>query len=95
MANTKLKDLAAITAPSLDDIVYIVDDPLGTPASKKITIADLLGGTSNELALGATTYLYFGPSGTDGTWRIGRSGNNLVVERRESGSYVEKGAFIP
>jgi hypothetical protein len=93
MADAKLTALTAITSASLDDIVYVVDDPGGTPASKKITIADLLGATSNEFALAATTYLYFGPSGTDGTWRIGRSGNNLVIERRETGSYVEKGAF--
>jgi len=35
-------------------------------------------------------YHYFGKTDVDGSWRIGRSGNNLVVERRESGSYVTK-----
>jgi hypothetical protein len=33
---------------------------------------------------------YFGDRATDGSWRIIRSGNNLVVERRESGNYVTK-----
>lgn len=51
---------------------------------------------SNSLTIGgdvlssATSALYFGASGTDGTWRIVRSGNDLVIRRRESGNYVTK-----
>lgn len=37
-------------------------------------------------------WIYFGEKDTDGTWRIGRSGNDWNMERRESGSYVAKGA---
>lgn len=33
---------------------------------------------------------YFGDPDTDGTWRTVRSGNNLVFERRETGSWVTK-----
>jgi hypothetical protein len=33
---------------------------------------------------------YLGAPATDGTWRITRSGNNLLMERRESGAYVTK-----
>jgi len=33
---------------------------------------------------------YFGDSGTDGSWRITRSGNDLVIQRRVSGSWVTK-----
>lgn len=39
--------------------------------------------------------LYFGDPTTNGTWRIIPDGNNLSVQRRESGSYVEKTAFEP
>lgn len=46
-------------------------------------------------SLGATGFLYFGDSATNGTWRIGRSGNNLNFERREAGVWVEKGAMLP
>lgn len=35
-------------------------------------------------------WLYFGGKDTNGTWRIGRSGDNLITERRESGAYVTK-----
>lgn len=37
-------------------------------------------------------WIYFGNKNTDGTWRIGRSGTAWNMERRESGSYVAKGA---
>jgi hypothetical protein len=33
---------------------------------------------------------YFGDADTDGSWRITRTGDNLVFERRESGSWVTK-----
>jgi hypothetical protein len=33
---------------------------------------------------------YFGADTSDGSWRITRSGNNLVIQRRESGNWVTK-----
>jgi hypothetical protein len=38
---------------------------------------------------------YLGSSGSDGTWRLRVSGTDLLIERRESGSYVTKGKFTP
>ncbi len=95
MADTKVSALTAATSASSDDLLYLVDDPGGTPTSKKITVANFLGGTSNQLPLALTTYIYLGDSGTDGSWRIGVSTTNLVFERRESAAWVEKGAFVP
>ena len=40
MADQKLTALTENTAPSTDDIIYMVDDPGGTPASRKVTIAN-------------------------------------------------------
>ena len=37
-------------------------------------------------------WIYFGDKNTDGTWRIGRSGTAWDMQRRESGTYVAKGA---
>lgn len=37
-------------------------------------------------------WIYFGNKDTDGTWRIGRSGTAWDMQRRESGTYVAKGA---
>lgn len=93
MADVKLTAATAATAASADDLLYLVDDPAGTPASRKITFANLLGGTSTELPLASTTYLYFGASGSDDSWRIGINTGSLVVEKRVAGVWVEKGAF--
>jgi len=40
------------------------------------------------------THVYFGDTTSEGSWRMYVSGNNLVVERRESGVWVEKSAFL-
>jgi len=45
LSNTKLTALSAITTPTGDDLFYVVDDPAGTPASKKITFANLQAST--------------------------------------------------
>lgn len=55
-------------------------------------------GALAELAAGMSYVagtVYFGDSATDGTWRITQSGSNLSIQRRESGSYVEKSAVLP
>lgn len=41
MADAKLTALTAVTSASTDDLLYVVDDPGGTPASKKITFDNL------------------------------------------------------
>ena len=40
-ADTKLEDMAEDTSPTSDDIIYVVDDPAGTPADKKVTFANV------------------------------------------------------
>jgi len=44
MADSKLTALAESTAPVSTDIVYVVVTPGGTPAEKKVTLANLLIG---------------------------------------------------
>lgn len=46
MADKKVTQLTALTAPANNDILLIVDDPSGTPVSKKITVEDLFGKTT-------------------------------------------------
>ncbi len=41
MADQKLSDLTALTAPSGDDLLYVVDDPAGTPSDKKLALDNL------------------------------------------------------
>lgn len=96
MADTKLTGLTAITALIGTDIIYTVDDPGGTPLSRKITIADFFGATTplpTDIALGDSNAFFFGDQTTDGTWKEIRDGTKLSFLRRESGTYVEKGFF--
>lgn len=42
MADTKLTALTGITAPTVDDLLYLVNDPAGTPGEGKLALTDLL-----------------------------------------------------
>jgi len=89
MADQKLTELTAVTTLADTDIVYLVKDPGGTPLSRKMTVANL---RSELMKMPSAGFLYFGDSGTDGTWRIGLDSGALVFQLRVSGSWVEKGA---
>ena len=52
------------------------------------TGGDLL--INGDMEIRSTYSYYLGDQATDGSWRFVRSGNDLVVERRESGSWVTK-----
>ena len=51
--------------------------------------------TSGNIQTTSDKAFYFGDPTVDGTWRIVRSGDNLVYERRESGSWVTKLSMQP
>lgn len=50
---------------------------------------------SGDVIGASTSCIYLGATGTDGSWRFCRSSNDLVVSRRESGSWVAKGTWAP
>lgn len=50
--------------------------------------------TVESVEVGSAKWFYMGDPTTDGTWRMGRSGNDLLMERRESGSYVTKQTIL-
>lgn len=64
-----------------------------------VTAGGAFSGTSVTASadfIGASTScIYLGATGTDGSWRFCRSSNDLVVSRRESGSWVAKGTWAP
>ncbi len=43
MADSKITGFNEDTAPSIDDLLVIVNDPAGTPANKKVTLASVFG----------------------------------------------------
>ena len=80
---------------NLDDIVkYLVKlskylkDSLDS-ISKEFN--SMLG--NGDIRLYNASNIYLGDSSTNGSWRIVRNGNNLSFQRREAGSWVEKGSF--
>ena len=48
-----------------------------------------------DVNMTATGAIYLGDPSTDGTWKIVRDGNNLLFQRRESGSYATKTTTTP
>lgn len=51
MANTKISALTADAAPTTDDLIVTVNDPGGTPATRKVTIANLAKALPYELVI--------------------------------------------
>lgn len=43
MADTKTTALSEVSIPELEDLLYFVEDPSGTPTSRKVTLARALG----------------------------------------------------
>ena len=52
MADTKLTGLAAIAAAASEDLLYMVDDPGGTPAEKKATLDQVLTLVKTDTGIG-------------------------------------------
>lgn len=76
MDDKKISELTALTTPSLEDLLAIVDDPSGTPETKKITLLNLLK-VFTEWADPQETWIYASattitvPSGAASRYQIG------------------------
>lgn len=55
MADSKLSALTEISVPALEDLLYIVDDPSGTPVSNKVTVQRVMGYLLRDVANGRLT----------------------------------------
>jgi hypothetical protein len=72
----------------------ITGDMTGATATASFTIDGTIKANKDMVAADAGAY-YMGDPETDDSWRMVRSGNNLVMERRESGSWVVKQTITP
>jgi hypothetical protein len=55
--SSKITELTALTTPAGSDLLVIVDDPTGTPVTKKITIDSLFGNLTSNVSFSNTTVL--------------------------------------
>ena len=65
----KISELVALTAPSNDDLLVIVDDPSGNSTTKQVTVSNFLNNSQANVTVSNTYYL---------------SANNFVIRRRNS-----------
>lgn len=74
---------------------------IGSLASANADNQIMIGGSTGsgfaivQVVFNEAAYEYFGDPGVDGTWRVGRSGVNLITQLRVSGVYVTKQTIIP
>jgi len=50
MADKKVSELTELTSVSGDDLLLVINDPSGTPASRKISTSNFLSGVENRVA---------------------------------------------
>lgn len=71
------------------------------PSKTPVDVLDNILGDARYLKLDQTNPqaiingIYFGDPTVDGSWRIFPSGNNLMMQRRESGSWETKSEVTP
>ena len=63
----KISELVALTAPSNDDLLVIVDSPANNAITKQVTVSDFFNNAAANVTVGNTYYL---------------SANNFVIRRR-------------
>lgn len=79
-------------------VTEIDGSPEDIPVRLRFPNGSVTRSQSNELDVSFSYfldgYIYFGDPNTDGTWRFYSNGTDLLVERRESSSWIEKSAFL-
>jgi hypothetical protein len=55
MADQKVTELSALATPASEDLLLVIDDPNGTPASKSVTLKNLFGTVPSNTVLMRTT----------------------------------------
>lgn len=89
MADQKVSALTAITDPEGADELYIVDDPAGTPASRKLTFENLRKLISGRVAHARRTAGNLSTSST--SWSDLDTGLDLTLTGVKAGDVVEVG----
>jgi len=78
-----------------DDIGQLVWDAINNRLGIGTESPTVKLDVNGDIKIPTANAFYFGAIDTDGSWRIIKSGNDLVFERRESSIWVEKGSMTP
>ena len=84
----KARDLKSSKKEDIQDIFRLLFEELDKQWR-------LLWSDVSEIQVDDDGWIYFGNKDTNGTWRIGRSGNKWDMQRRESGTFVKKAGATP
>lgn len=94
----KITDLTADTAPTSDDLVETVNDPGGTPASRKATLSNLTKGLASASAsvqgvVDTTTQTFAGTKTINGVVLL--SAGSATSALTANGSYTAMSTLVP
>lgn len=92
-----LKSRRSVITPRLDEVKDPIVAQILNDFAKVISdVARNSYDDFTQLALQVVVdTVYLGDINTDGSWRFIKSGNNLSIQRRESGIWVEKTSITP
>jgi hypothetical protein len=98
----RFHEMPNIDNPEEGDVYYDSDDSkLKVYTGNDFEICNIIKETGlvtvigNSITFDSDIVLLIGADGTEGSWRSTVSDPDLVFERYESGSWVEKGSFVP
>jgi hypothetical protein len=57
MSDRKVTQLPTLTTTAAPDLLLVVDDPNGTPVSKKITVKDFFGAVPSNTSINGATFV--------------------------------------
>jgi len=93
VAGNMLIQLTAITTPTSDDLLYVVDDPGGTPADRKLTYANLKSTIESGLTVAESqTLAQVTALGATATATVSLTGGLLVSSSTVTGALTVVGA---
>jgi hypothetical protein len=91
MADQKISELSTLTTPASEDLIMVVDNPNGTPASKSITLKNLFASVPantviNRLTTNANTT--FNGSNTYITANVNATGISTISQLKVANDHI-------